>query len=344
MVRKIKTVKADTPMKVDGSQLNSKSYLKMLSEVNDVNKMKEFLDTIKEIDDETIRGMEVGKLLDILPQSVKSHFMNIISGAGIGKLTEQQKNIFITQNYDMIKDMLIDMILSFKQETPETIQMEKEFTDSFKEYEKEYAKSQEIQYEFCKLLRNQRIINTEKLLNKTHGLDKKKNIQKMLDVLKSIETFDILATRLNKAGEKSKILQLCLQEKSGSSLEHDTLLTIGATATKLLLEKLMNAKEYYHDPREFTAIIYSKLFEPSEENMEIITYFWLGYTAAIIEREIGTVMRTFILDTSINWIFLAKNEIPEEDKKNLKEAIIKSANDIKSIIDKKIAEKKEIVK
>ena len=340
MVRKIKnTAKGQEEVKLDGSQLNSKTYMKMLTEVNDVTKMNDFLNDIKSYEDEAIREMDLDQLLKMLPASVKDHFMSIISGAGIGKLNERQRTIFITQNYDMIKNMLVDMIISFKQETPETIQMEKEFTESFDKFQAEYDKVKEIQYGFCKVIRRQRIAQTEAIYKKTHEIKQKQSIERMLNIIKAIEDFSFIPTRMNKAEDQSKILQLCLNEAGTGALDHNTLLTLGAKATKLLLEDLMNAPEHYHDPREFTSIIYTKLFEPSEENMELVTYFWLGYTNAIVGREIGTAMRTFILETSINWVFLAKDEIPEEDINTMRENIIKVAQEVKDIITTKRAAK-----
>lgn len=340
MVRKIKnTAKGQEEVKLDGSQLNSKTYMKMLTEVNDVTKMNDFLNNIKSYEDEAIREMDLDQLLKMLPASVKDHFMSIISGAGIGKLNERQRTIFITQNYDMIKNMLVDMIISFKQETPETIQMEKEFTESFDKFQSEYDKVKEIQYGFCKVIRRQRIAQTEAIYKKTHEIKQKQSIERMLNIIKAIEDFSFIPTRMNKAEDQSKILQLCLNEVGTGALDHNTLLTLGAKATKLLLEDLMNAPEHYHDPREFTSIIYTKLFEPSEENMELVTYFWLGYTNAIVGREIGTAMRTFILETSINWVFLAKDEMPEEDINNMRENIIKVAQEVKDIITTKRAAK-----
>lgn len=340
MVRKIKnTAKGQEEVKLDGSQLNSKTYMKMLTEVNDVTKMNDFLNDIKSYEDEAIREMDLDQLLKMLPASVKDHFMSIISGAGIGKLNERQRTLFITQNYDMIKNMLVDMIISFKQETPETIQMEKEFTESFDKFQAEYDKVKEIQYGFCKVIRRQRIAQTEAIYKKTHEIKQKQSIERMLNIIKAIEDFSFIPTRMNKAEDQSKILQLCLNEAGTGALDHNTLLTLGAKATKLLLEDLMNAPEHYHDPREFTSIIYTKLFEPSEENMELVTYFWLGYTNAIVGREIGTAMRTFILETSINWVFLAKDEMPEEDINNMRENIIKVAQEVKDIITTKRAAK-----
>ena len=340
MVRKIKnTAKGQEEVKLDGSQLNSKTYMKMLTEVNDVTKMNDFLNDIKSYEDEAIREMDLDQLLKMLPASVKDHFMSIISGAGIGKLNERQRTLFITQNYDMIKNMLVDMIISFKQETPETIQMEKEFTESFDKFQSEYDKVKEIQYGFCKVIRRQRIAQTEAIYKKTHEIKQKQSIERMLNIIKAIEDFSFIPTRMNKAEDQSKILQLCLNEAGTGALDHNTLLTLGAKATKLLLEDLMNAPEHYHDPREFTSIIYTKLFEPSEENMELVTYFWLGYTNAIVGREIGTAMRTFILETSINWVFLAKDEIPEEDINTMRENIIKVAQEVKDIITTKRAAK-----
>ena len=340
MVRKIKnTTKGQEEVKLDGSQLNSKTYMKMLTEVNDVTKMNDFLNDIKSYEDEAIREMDLDQLLKMLPASVKDHFMSIISGAGIGKLNERQRTIFITQNYDMIKNMLVDMIISFKQETPETIQMEKEFTESFDKFQAEYDKVKEIQYGFCKVIRRQRIAQTEAIYKKTHEIKQKQSIERMLNIIKAIEDFSFIPTRMNKAENQSKILQLCLNEAGTGTLDHNTLLTLGAKATKLLLEDLMNAPEHYHDPREFTSIIYTKLFEPSEENMELVTYFWLGYTNAIVGREIGTAMRTFILETSINWVFLAKDEMPEEDINTMRENIIKVAQEVKDIITTKRAAK-----
>ena len=340
MVRKIKnTAKGQEEVKLDGSQLNSKTYMKMLTEVNDVTKMNDFLNDIKSYEDEAIREMDLDQLLKMLPASVKDHFMSIISGAGIGKLNERQRTLFITQNYDMIKNMLVDMIISFKQETPETIQMEKEFTESFDKFQAEYDKVKEIQYGFCKVIRRQRIAQTEAIYKKTHEIKQKQSIERMLNIIKAIEDFSFIPTRMNKAEDQSKILQLCLNEAGTGALDHNTLLTLGAKATKLLLEDLMNAPEHYHDPREFTSIIYTKLFEPSEENMELVTYFWLGYTNAIVGREIGTAMRTFILETSINWVFLAKDEIPEEDINTMRENIIKVAQEVKDIITVKRAAK-----
>ena len=340
MVRKIKnTAKGQEEVKLDGSQLNSKTYMKMLTEVNDVTKMNDFLNDIKLYEDEAIREMDLDQLLKMLPTSVKDHFMSIISGAGIGKLNERQRTIFITQNYDMIKNMLVDMIISFKQETPETIQMEKEFTESFDKFQSEYDKVKEIQYGFCKVIRRQRIAQTEAIYKKTHEIKQKQSIERMLNIIKAIEDFNIIPTRMSKAEDQSKILQLCLNEVGTGALDHNTLLTLGAKATKLLLEDLMNAPEHYHDPREFTSIIYTKLFEPSEENMELVTYFWLGYTNAIVGREIGTAMRTFILETSINWVFLAKDEMPEEDINTMRENIIKVAQEVKDIITTKRAAK-----
>ena len=340
MVRKIKnTAKGQEEVKLDGSQLNSKTYMKMLTEVNDVTKMNDFLNDIKSYEDEAIREMDLDQLLKMLPASVKDHFMSIISGAGIGKLNERQRTLFITQNYDMIKNMLVDMIISFKQETPETIQMEKEFTESFDKFQAEYDKVKEIQYGFCKVIRRQRIAQTEAIYKKTHEIKQKQSIERMLNIIKAIEDFSFIPTRMNKAENQSKILQLCLNEAGTGTLDHNTLLTLGAKATKLLLEDLMNAPEHYHDPREFTSIIYTKLFEPSEENMELVTYFWLGYTNAIVGREIGTAMRTFILETSINWVFLAKDEIPEEDINTMRENIIKVAQEVKDIITVKRAAK-----
>lgn len=340
MVRKIKnTAKGQEEVKLDGSQLNSKTYMKMLTEVNDVTKMNDFLNDIKSYEDEAIREMDLDQLLKMLPASVKDHFMSIISGAGIGKLNERQRTIFITQNYDMIKNMLVDMIISFKQETPETIQMEKEFTESFDKFQSEYDKVKEIQYGFCKVIRRQRIAQTEAIYKKTHEIKQKQSIERMLNIIKAIEDFSFIPTRMNKAEDQSKILQLCLNEVGTGALDHNTLLTLGAKATKLLLEDLMNAPEHYHDPREFTSIIYTKLFEPSEENMELVTYFWLGYTNAIVGREIGTAMRTFILETSINWVFLAKDEMPEEDINTMRENIIKVAQEVKDIITTKRAAK-----
>ena len=340
MVRKIKnTAKGQEEVKLDGSQLNSKTYMKMLTEVNDVTKMNDFLNDIKLYEDEAIREMDLDQLLKMLPASVKDHFMSIISGAGIGKLNERQRTIFITQNYDMIKNMLVDMILSFKQETPETIQMEKEFTETFDKFQEEYSKVKEIQYGFCKVIRRQRIAQTEAIYKKTHDIKQKQSIERMLNIIKAIEDFSFIPTRMNKAEDQSKILQLCLNEVGTGALDHNTLLTLGAKATKLLLEDLMNAPEHYHDPREFTSIIYTKLFEPSEENMELVTYFWLGYTNAIVGREIGTAMRTFILETSINWVFLAKDEMPEEDINTMRENIIKVAQEVKDIITTKRAAK-----
>lgn len=340
MVRKIKnTAKGQEEVKLDGSQLNSKTYMKMLTEVNDVTKMNDFLNDIKSYEDEAIREMDLDQLLKMLPASVKDHFMSIISGAGIGKLNERQRTIFITQNYDMIKNMLVDMIISFKQETPETIQMEKEFTESFDKFQSEYDKVKEIQYGFCKVIRRQRIAQTEAIYKKTHEIKQKQSIERMLNIIKSIEDFSFIPTRMNKAEDQSKILQLCLNEAGTGALDHNTLLTLGAKATKLLLEDLMNSPEHYHDPREFTSIIYTKLFEPSEENMELVTYFWLGYTNAIVGREIGTAMRTFILETSINWVFLAKDEMPEEDINTMRENIIKVAQEVKDIITTKRAAK-----
>ena len=340
MVRKIKnTAKGQEEVKLDGSQLNSKTYMKMLTEVNDVTKMNDFLNDIKSYEDEAIREMDLDQLLKMLPASVKDHFMSIISGAGIGKLNERQRTLFITQNYDMIKNMLVDMIISFKQETPETIQMEKEFTESFDKFQSEYDKVKEIQYGFCKVIRRQRIAQTEAIYKKTHEIKQKQSIERMLNIIKAIEDFSFIPTRMNKAEDQSKILQLCLNEAGTGALDHNTLLTLGAKATKLLLEDLMNAPEHYHDPREFTSIIYTKLFEPSEENMELVTYFWLGYTNAIVGREIGTAMRTFILETSINWVFLAKDEIPEEDINTMRENIIKVAQEVKDIITVKRAAK-----
>ena len=341
MVRKIKNTAKNQQeeVKIDGSQLNSKTYMKMLTEVNDVEKMNFFLNDIKSHEDEEIRNMDIDHLLRMLPTAVKDHFMNIISGAGIGKLTEQQRAIFISQNYDMIKNMLVDMILSFKQETPETIQMEKEFTETFDKFQEEYSKVKEIQYGFCKVIRRQRIAQTEAIYKKTHDIKQKQSIERMLNIIKSIEDFNIIPTRMEKAEDQSKILQLCLNEVGTGALDHNTLLTLGAKATKLLLEDLMNSPEHYHDPREFTSIIYTKLFEPSEENMELVTYFWLGYTNAIVGREIGTAMRTFILETSINWVFLAKGEVPEEDINTMRENIIKVAQEVKDIITVKRAAK-----
>ena len=340
MVRKIKnTAKGQEEVKLDGSQLNSKTYMKMLTEVNDVTKMNDFLNDIKLYEDEAIREMDLDQLLKMLPASVKDHFMSIISGAGIGKLNERQRTIFITQNYDMIKNMLVDMIISFKQETPETIQMEKEFTESFDKFQSEYDKVKEIQYGFCKVIRRQRIAQTEAIYKKTHEIKQKQSIERMLNIIKAIEDFSFIPTRMSKAEDQSKILQLCLNEVGTGALDHNTLLTLGAKATKLLLEDLMNAPEQYHDPREFTSIIYTKLFEPSEENMELVTYFWLGYTNAIVGREIGTAMRTFILETSINWVFLAKDEMPEEDINTMRENIIKVAQEVKDIITTKRAVK-----
>ena len=340
MVRKIKnTAKGQEEVKLDGSQLNSKTYMKMLTDVNDVTKMNDFLNDIKSYEDEAIREMDLDQLLKMLPASVKDHFMSIISGAGIGKLNERQRTIFITQNYDMIKNMLVDMIISFKQETPETIQMEKEFTESFDKFQSEYDKVKEIQYGFCKVIRRQRIAQTEAIYKKTHEIKQKQSIERMLNIIKAIEDFSFIPTRMNKAEDQSKILQLCLNEAGTGALDHNTLLTLGAKATKLLLEDLMNAPEHYHDPREFTSIIYTKLFEPSEENMELVTYFWLGYTNAIVGREIGTAMRTFILETSINWVFLAKDEMPEEDINTMRENIIKVAQEVKDIITTKRAAK-----
>ena len=340
MVRKIKnTAKGQEEVKLDGSQLNSKTYMKMLTEVNDVTKMNDFLNDIKLYEDEAIREMDLDQLLKMLPASVKDHFMSIISGAGIGKLNERQRTIFITQNYDMIKNMLVDMIISFKQETPETIQMEKEFTESFDKFQSEYDKVKEIQYGFCKVIRRQRIAQTEAIYKKTHEIKQKQSIERMLNIIKAIEDFNIIPTRMSKAEDQSKILQLCLNEVGTGALDHNTLLTLGAKATKLLLEDLMNAPEHYHDPRDFTSIIYTKLFEPSEENMELVTYFWLGYTNAIVGREIGTAMRTFILETSINWVFLAKDEMPEEDINTMRENIIKVAQEVKDIITTKRAAK-----
>ena len=340
MVRKIKnTTKGQEEVKLDGSQLNSKTYMKMLTEVNDVTKMNDFLNDIKSYEDEAIREMDLDQLLKMLPASVKDHFMSIISGAGIGKLNERQRTIFITQNYDMIKNMLVDMVISFKQETPETIQMEKEFKESFDKFQAEYDKVKEIQYGFCKVIRRQRIAQTEAIYKKTHEIKQKQSIERMLNIIKAIEDFSFIPTRMNKAENQSKILQLCLNEAGTGTLDHNTLLTLGAKATKLLLEDLMNAPEHYHDPREFTSIIYTKLFEPSEENMELVTYFWLGYTNAIVGREIGTAMRTFILETSINWVFLAKDEMPEEDINTMRENIIKVAQEVKDIITTKRAAK-----
>lgn len=341
MVRKIKNTAKNQQeeVKLDGSQLNSKTYMKMLTEVNDVTKMNDFLNDIKSYEDEAIREMDLDQLLKMLPASVKDHFMSIISGAGIGKLNERQRTIFITQNYDMIKNMLVDMIISFKQETPETIQMEKEFTDSFDKFQAEYDKVKEIQYGFCKVIRRQRIAQTEAIWKRTHEIKQKQSIERMLNIIKAIEDFNIIPTRMEKSPEQSKILQLCLDEVGRESLEHNALLTLGAKATKLLLEDLMKAPEQYHDPREFTSVIYTKLFEPSEENMEIVTYFWLGYTNAIVGREIGTAMRTFILETSINWVFLAKGEVPEEDMNEMRKVIIDIAGKVKSIIDTKRAAK-----
>lgn len=341
MVRKIKNTAKNQQeeVKIDGSQLNSKTYMKMLTDVNDVTKMNDFLNNIKSYEDEAIREMDLDQLLKMLPASVKDHFMSIISGAGIGKLNERQRTIFITQNYDMIKNMLVDMILSFKQETPETIQMEKEFTETFDKFQEEYSKVKEIQYGFCKVIRRQRIAQTEAIYKKTHEIKQKQSIERMLNIIKAIEDFSFIPTRMNKAEDQSKILQLCLNEVGTGALDHNTLLTLGAKATKLLLEDLMNAPEHYHDPREFTSIIYTKLFEPSEENMELVTYFWLGYTNAIVGREIGTAMRTFILETSINWVFLAKDEMPEEDINTMRENIIKVAQEVKDIITTKRAAK-----
>ena len=341
MVRKIKNTAKNQQeeVKIDGSQLNSKTYMKMLTDVNDVTKMNDFLNNIKSYEDEAIREMDLDQLLKMLPASVKDHFMSIISGAGIGKLNERQRTIFITQNYDMIKNMLVDMILSFKQETPETIQMEKEFTETFDKFQEEYSKVKEIQYGFCKVIRRQRIAQTEAIYKKTHDIKQKQSIERMLNIIKAIEDFSFIPTRMNKAEDQSKILQLCLNEVGTGALDHNTLLTLGAKATKLLLEDLMNAPEHYHDPREFTSIIYTKLFEPSEENMELVTYFWLGYTNAIVGREIGTAMRTFILETSINWVFLAKDEMPEEDINTMRENIIKVAQEVKDIITTKRAAK-----
>ena len=341
MVRKIKNTAKNQQeeVKIDGSQLNSKTYMKMLTDVNDVTKMNDFLNDIKSYEDDSIREMDLDQLLKMLPTSVKDHFMSIISGAGIGKLNERQRTIFITQNYDMIKNMLVDMILSFKQETPETIQMEKEFTETFDKFQEEYSKVKEIQYGFCKVIRRQRIAQTEAIYKKTHDIKQKQSIERMLNIIKSIEDFSFIPTRMNKAEDQSKILQLCLNEVGTGALDHNTLLTLGAKATKLLLEDLMNAPEHYHDPREFTSIIYTKLFEPSEENMELVTYFWLGYTNAIVGREIGTAMRTFILETSINWVFLAKDEMPEEDINTMRENIIKVAQEVKDIITTKRAAK-----
>ena len=341
MVRKIKNTAKNQQeeVKINGSQLNSKTYMKMLTEVNDVEKMNFFLNDIKSYEDEEIRNMDIDHLLRMLPTAVKDHFMNIISGAGIGKLNERQRTIFITQNYDMIKNMLVDMIISFKQETPETIQMEKEFTESFDKFQEEYDKVKEIQYGFCKVIRRQRIAQTEAIYKRTHEIKQKQSIERMLNIIKAIEDFSFIPTRMNKAENQSKILQLCLNEAGTGALDHNTLLTLGAKATKLLLEDLMNAPEHYHDPREFISIIYTKLFEPSEENMELVTYFWLGYTNAIVGREIGTAMRTFILETSINWVFLAKDEIPEEDINTMRENIIKVAQEVKDIITTKRAAK-----
>ena len=239
----------------------------------------------------------------------------------------------------MIKNMLVDMIISFKQETPETIQMEKEFTESFDKFQEEYDKVKEIQYGFCKVIRRQRIAQTEAIYKKTHEIKQKQSIERMLNIIKAIEDFSFIPTRMSKAEDQSKILQLCLNEVGTGALDHNTLLTLGAKATKLLLEDLMNAPENYHDPREFTSIIYTKLFEPSEENMELVTYFWLGYTNAIVGREIGTAMRTFILETSINWVFLAKDEMPEEDINTMRVNIIKVAQEVKDIITTKRAVK-----
>ena len=181
MVRKIKNTAKNQQeeVKIDGSQLNSKTYMKMLTDVNDVTKMNDFLNDIKSYDDEAIKEMSIEQLLKMLPVSVKDHFMNIISGAGIGKLTEQQRAIFISQNYDMIKNMLVDMILSFKQETPETIQMEKEFTETFDKFQEEYSKVKEIQYGFCKVIRRQRIAQTEAIYKKTHDIKQKQSIERL---------------------------------------------------------------------------------------------------------------------------------------------------------------------
>ena len=340
MVRKIKNAaKGQDGAKLDGSQLNSNTYMKMLTEVNDVTKMNNFLNDIKSYEDDSIREMDIDQLLKMLPATVKDHFMSIISGAGIGKLNEQQRAVFITQNYDMIKNMLVDMIISFKQETPETVQMEKEFTESFDKFQEEYSKVKEIQYGFCKVIRRQRIAQTEAIYKRTHEIKQKQSIERMLNIIKAIEDFSIIPTRMNKAEDQSKVLQMCINEVGTGALDHNTLLTLGAKATKLLLEDLMKAPEQYHDPREFTSVIYTKLFEPSEENMEIVTYFWLGYTNAIVGREIGTAMRTFILETSINWVFLAKDEVPEEDMNEMKNNIIKVSQEVKDIITSKRASK-----
>ena len=221
MVRKIKnTTKGQEEVKLDGSQLNSKTYMKMLTEVNDVTKMNDFLNDIKSYEDEAIREMDLDQLLKMLPASVKDHFMSIISGAGIGKLNERQRTIFITQNYDMIKNMLVDMIISFKQETPETIQMEKEFTESFDKFQAEYDKVKEIQYGFCKVIRRQRIAQTEAIYKKTHEIKQKQSIERMLNIIKAIEDFSFIPTRMNKAENQSKILQLCLNEAGTGTLQN----------------------------------------------------------------------------------------------------------------------------
>lgn len=327
MVRKIKKANNQINATVDGGQLNSNSYMKMLTEIKDIDKMNFFLNDIKSYEDDEIRDMDIDSLFKMLPSSVKKHFMNLISGSGIGHLTDKQKSIFISQNYNTIKNMLVDMIISLKNETPETVQMEKEFTESFKKYQTEYEKVKEIQYEFCKILRQQKIEHLKLSIKKNHDLKKKKELTKMLNVIQSIDTFDII---IEKAKPESPIIKMCIEE---NNLSHNSLLTIGTKATKLLLETLMEAPDNYHDPREFASIIFNKLFDKSQENMEIVTYFWIGYVNAITEGFINIAKRSFVLETSLNWLFLAKDEIPEKDKKEIKDNIIAVANKVKSIID-----------
>lgn len=339
MVRKIKLAKKEN--KEDTNVLNTKTYMKMLTDIGDVNKMNDFLGNLKEIQDDDLKSKSIEELLEILPESVKEQFMSIITGAGIGKLTDKQKSIFIAQNYNMIKDMLIDMLMSFKMESPETVQMEKEFTESFEKFQEEYAKVKEIQYDFCKTLRRQRILKTEAILTKTHDVTAIRSLNKAIKMMKSIEDYRLLSDSIECEVSKSQILQLCVNEEGTYPLSHLQVIAVGSQATTLLVNALITSKEKFHDPREFCSVMYFKLFEPSPENMEIITYFWLGYVNAILRKPMDTLLRTFVLETSLNWIFLAKDEIPEEDKNEMRDNIIEVADKVKKTINGAREYKKE---